>query len=195
MRPVDRSEILSIGEYETIRPRFRARVVEEKKARRVKAGEHVSAIFENRDTVLLQIQEMLRTERITAEPAIAHEIATYNELLPGPGQLSLTVFIEIADKPTRDRILVEWAGFEDSLGVEVDGVFFPATGPKPDGFMEGRTTAVHYVKATLSPEARQALIAGTAKAALVVRHPKVELRGEMGPATIRQLGQDLADVS
>src|SRR5689334_15748699 len=112
MRPIERSEILGIGEYEMIRPRFRARVIEEKRPRRVAVGEHLSAIFENRDSVLLQIQEMIRTERITAEPAIAHEIETYNELLPAENQLSLTLFVEIPDKDLRDRKLVELAGLE-----------------------------------------------------------------------------------
>ena len=57
-------------------------------------------VFENHDTVLLQIQEMLRTERITAEAGILHELETYNELVPGPGELSATLFVEIADRDT-----------------------------------------------------------------------------------------------
>src|SRR5271168_3775318 len=105
MKPVQRNEILPIGEYELVRPHFRARVIEEKKARRLQVGEHLSAVFENHDSVLLQIQEMLRTERITAEAAIAHEIETYNELVPARGQVSLTLFVEIPDKETRDRML------------------------------------------------------------------------------------------
>src|SRR5690242_11995154 len=106
MRPIERSEILPIGEYETIRDRFRGRVIEEKRRRRVVLGERMSAVFENRDTVLLQIQEMLRTERISSPSGIEHEIETYNELLPGPGQLSVTLFVEIPDKAERDRTLV-----------------------------------------------------------------------------------------
>ena len=46
-------------------------------------GDKASAVFENHDTVLLQIQEMLRTERISREAAIQHEIDTYNEHFPG----------------------------------------------------------------------------------------------------------------
>jgi hypothetical protein len=34
--------------------------------------------------VQYQVQEMLRSERITSEAGIAHELDTYNELLPGP---------------------------------------------------------------------------------------------------------------
>ena len=191
MKAIERNEILPIGEYETIRPRFRARVIEAKKARRVQIGEHISAVFENRDTVLLQIQEMLRTERITAEPAILHEIETYNELLPGEGQVSVTVFVEIPDKATRDRMLVELAGLEDAIALVVDGARFPAWGPRPAGYTPGITTAVHYLKATLSPEAAAAVAGGRAKVALAVGHPKLEVRAELDRATLASLAEDL----
>jgi hypothetical protein len=191
MQPIQRNEILPIGEYETLRPRFRARVIDEKKARRVTIGDHLSAVFENRDSVLLQIQEMLRTERITAEPAITHEIETYNDLIPGEGQLSLTLFVEIPDKATRDRMLVELAGLEDTIEVEIDGRRFAARGPRPDGFVPGRTTAIHYLKATLDADARAALASGKAKAAIVVGHPRLAARAELGRATLAKLAEDL----
>ena len=47
MRPVDRTEIMPIGEYETIRDRFRARVIEEKKRRRFRVADRASVVFEN----------------------------------------------------------------------------------------------------------------------------------------------------
>lgn len=191
MQPIQRNEILPLGEYETLRPRFRARVIDEKKARRVQLGEHLSAVFENRDSVLLQIQEMLRTERITSESAIAHEIETYNDLVPGEGQLSITLFVEIPHKETRDRMLVELAGLEDTLRVEIDGRRFPATGPRPAGFVPDRTTAVHYLKATLDADARAAMASGKAKAALVVSHPKLTERADLGRATLAKLADDL----
>jgi len=192
MRLIERSEILPIGEYELIRPHFRARVVEAKRPRRVALGEHISALFENRDSVLLQIQEMLRTERITGEPAILHEITTYNDLVPGERQLSLTIFVQIPDKALRDRLLVELAGLEDSFAVTVNDERFPLRGPRPDGFAEGRTTAVHYLKADLSPPAVDALLRGDAKAALIAEHPRLQARAELGRATLASLAEDLA---
>lgn len=192
MRTIERSEILPIGEYELVRPHFRARVIEEKRPRRVPVGEHISVMFENRDSVLLQIQEMLRTERITSEPAILHEIETYNELVPGADQLSLTVFVEIADRALRERMLVELAGLEETIGLEVDGVFFLATGAPSVGAVPGRTTAVHYFKVTLSPGAAAAIQKKEAKAALVVKHPAHPARAELSRATLEKLAEDLA---
>ena len=191
MRAIERSEILGLGDYEMVRPHFRARVIAEKKPRRVEIGEHLAAVFENRDSVLLQIQEMLRTERITAEPAVLHEISTYNELVPAAGELSVTMFVQIPERELRDRLLVEWAGLEDSLAVEVDGVAFAARGPRPAGWIPERTTAVHYLKATLAAEAVAAIVAGTARVALVVAHPRVALRAELARATVKALAEDL----
>ena len=66
MKKVDRSELLSFAAYEEIRPHFRARMIEAKQRRRISLGKHMSMVFENHDTMLLQVQEMLRTERHSA---------------------------------------------------------------------------------------------------------------------------------
>jgi Protein of unknown function (DUF3501) len=192
MRPIERSEIVPIGDYERLRPRFRARVIEEKRTRRVAVGEHVSVVFENRDSVLLQIQEMLRIERITAPKAIDHEIETYNDLIPAEDQLSITVFVEIPDKEQRELSLVELAGLEDTIGLDVDGVVFPATGAPSAGAVRERTTAVHYLKVALSPEAAEAIRRKTARCALVVSHPSYPARAELSRATLSRLAEDLA---
>src|SRR5215469_3007799 len=126
MKPIDRNEVMGLADYETIRERFRARVIESKKRRRVALGPNATALFENRDTVFLQIQEMLRTERITREAAIQHEIDTYNQLLPGKDALSVTVMIEIADTAERDAFLVKAKGFERHVSIVVAGQPFPA---------------------------------------------------------------------
>ena len=61
-------------------------------------------MFENTDTMRFQVQEMARAERMLSDDAIDHEIATYNALIPEPGELSATLFIELS--PTRQ--LREW---------------------------------------------------------------------------------------
>ncbi|HEV8245791.1 MAG TPA: DUF3501 family protein, partial [Polyangiaceae bacterium] len=98
MKPVLRSELLDLGAYESVRDPFRARVLEMKRQRYVPLGLNMTVLFENHDTVLLQVQEMLRTERISSEKAILHELETYNELVPGEAELSATVFIEYPER-------------------------------------------------------------------------------------------------
>lgn len=189
MRLVQRDEILPLGEYEALRPRFRARVIEAKKLRRAAVGGEMSVVFENRDSVLLQVQEMLRTERITAEQGVLHELATYNELVPGPGQLSFTLFVEIADKAERESRLIELAGLERHVALEIDGRLYRAQGE--DRAAEGieRTTAVHYLKVDVD-EAGQAAMKRGAPTFLVVDHPKRPARAELPREVARAIAAD-----
>ena len=42
-----------------------------------------------------QVQEMARAERMLRDEQIAHEVDTYNELIPDAGELSGTLFLEL----------------------------------------------------------------------------------------------------
>ncbi len=191
MRRVERGEVLPLADYELIRERFRARVIEHKRTRRVALGPHMSAVFEDRDTVLHQVQEMLRTERITREDAVLHELETYNELVPGDGELSLTLFVEIPDAELRERMLVELAGLEETFYVEVDGHRFQARS-ETRGVLPGRTTAVHYAKAPLDGDAIAKLRARTGAWSLGSSHPRYLHATALSPATLASLSHDVA---
>lgn len=193
MKRVERSEILPLGEYEAVREPFRRRVIEEKRRRRVRLGEQMTAVFENHDTVLLQIQEMLRTERISREDAVQHELDTYNELVPGKDELSFTLFIEIADREEREQKLVELAGLETCVALEVDGVAVPAEGEAREGGRPDRTTAVHYFRLRLPHDVAERIRAKHAHTvALAVGHPGYLVRTELGQETVAELASDLA---
>jgi hypothetical protein len=191
MKKVRRDELLDLGAYEQIRERFRAAVIEEKNHRRFPISDELSIVFENHTTVLFQIQEMLRTERITRESAIQHEIDTYNDLVPGPGELSATLFVEIADKEVRDRRLVELAGLEETFALEMGGELFRARN-ETRGVLPDRTTAVHYLKFPIG-----AAVGATATALptmrLLVRHPRAELATTVPEGVVRALVEDLSD--
>ena len=199
MKPVQRNEILGLAEYESIRDQFRARVIAEKKLRRVALGPQASCVFESHDTALMQIQEMLRTERITREAAIAHEIETYNQLVPGDHELSATVLIEVDDKAQREAFLFEAKGLDRSFSLVVDGAACPG---KHDEAREqpDRTTAVHYLKFPLVEAAEAALRAVLGKqrkpadvtVELVVEHPRYSARTTLPAALVRSLAEDLA---
>ena len=197
MKPIERGEVLGIADYETIRAQFRARVIEEKKRRRVAIGSKVTAVFENRDTVLMQIQEMLRTERISREGAILHEIETYNQLVPGVGELSLTLMIEIPDNAERDAFLVAARGFERHVVLVVGGERMRATWD-PARESADRTTAVHYLKFALTKRALASLRGATspdstiAHVEIEIDHPAYPTRAPLPAETIVSLGEDLA---
>ncbi len=199
MKPIERGEVLGLAEYEAIREPFRSRVIAEKKARRIALGPNASCVFENRDTAMMQIQEMLRTERITREAAILHEIETYNQLVPGEHELSATVLIEIDEKADREKFLFEAKGLDRSFSLLVDGTRchgqHDVSRESPD-----RTTAVHYLKFLLEPAAERALRdvlarsrkPGDVSVELVVEHPRYSAKAPLPASLVQSLAEDLA---
>ncbi len=107
MKPVARNEIVDYCTYEEKREAFRKEVLAEKARRRIHVGEYLTFLFENTLTIRYQIQEMMRIEQIVRERDILHEIATYNEILGGDGELGCTLMIEIDDNRERDLKLRE----------------------------------------------------------------------------------------
>ena len=67
MRPLARDEIVPLAAYGSVRDAFRSAVIAHKRARRLAVGPHVTLVFEDRETLRFQVQEMLWVERI-AEP-------------------------------------------------------------------------------------------------------------------------------
>lgn len=190
MQPVERNEILKIGEYETVREPFRARVIAEKKLRRVALGPNATCVFENHDTVLLQIQEMIRTERITRESSILHEMETYNQLIPAADELSATIMLEIDEREAREKLLTEASGIEGQIALVVDGERQPATWD-PARILPGRASAVLYLKFPLTAKAAAAIRGKSARVDVVSDHPAYVARAVIDQPTLLSLAEDL----
>jgi hypothetical protein len=197
MQMIALSEIKNLVEWEKVREVERTRVIELKRARRVQLGENLSLLFENRDTVLLQIQEMVRTERIVDEARIRDEVDVYNALIPGPGELSATLFIEIPDlhRMSQEQVRAMVNRFQ---GLDKRGVWLVLGEHRvPARFEEGHSkeekmAAVHYVRFSLPPAARAALASREVPARVVVDHPNCAAEAVLGAATRAALLSDLA---
>jgi len=145
MRPVQRSQILDNTHYERTRGFSKAAVMEIKRRRRVHVGPYLTFLFENTTTIWYQIQEMLRAERIESEAEIQHELATYNALLGGPGQLGCCLLIEIDDPVLRDRRLREWRGLPGHVYMRCEGGATMRPIVDPAQRDEHRISAVQYL--------------------------------------------------
>jgi len=189
MRLIQSSELLDLAGYEQIREHFLRRIIELKRVRRIALGEHMTLLFENRDTALFQIQEMLRTERITRENAIEHELETYNQLVPAANELSATVFIEYPDREERERMLAALAGVERNFYVIVGSEQTRAESDKR-GDRTDRTTAVHYVKFKLGEAATSALQGPNARVLVGVDHPAYCAEVALPAETVASLCSD-----
>lgn len=191
MNKISLDDILGFSAYEKVRQKFREDIIEKKKLRRIAVGNQVSMVFENRDTVIFQIQEMLRAERITDLDKIREEIAVYNELIPDSGELSATLFLEIEDQSNLRDDLLKFLGIDEAVFFKVGDHVIAGR------FEEGRSkedkiSAVQYVKFPFDPPAREALVSGK-PAELMIEHPNYKARAPLTAGAQRSLAQDLVD--
>jgi hypothetical protein len=191
MNKVVLSEILDIAQYEKARDGFRRRIIEMKKRRRLPVGPMVTFVFENHDTMLFQIQEMMRAERIVNDDAIQHEIDTYNQLLPGENELAATMLIELPDAA---RIRDEITKFH---GVNTGEATYLQIGDErlPGVFDAGqsddrRISAVQYVRFRFNDAQRVAFAAGAQEARLVIDHPNYRHSAPVEGAVREALAKD-----
>ena len=120
MEIVNRTEIIDYVTYEEKRKDIRKRIMKIKELRRINVGGILSFLFENKETIRYQIQEMIRVERIVKEVDIQHEIKTYNEIIGGQGVLGCTLLIEIDDPVERDHKLSQWVELPKYLYLKME---------------------------------------------------------------------------
>ena len=146
MKRVTRQEILDYVTYEEQRDKLRKKIMKIKNLRRINVGGVLSFLFENTDTVLYQIQEMVRVERIVKEIDILHEIKTYNELLGNSGELGCTLLIEIDDSEERQEKLIRWLDLPNHLYLSLkDGSRIRASFDERQ-IGDSRLSSVQYIK-------------------------------------------------
>jgi hypothetical protein len=197
MRKLTLDDIVDMRAYERDRDDFRRRIIELKRSRRVAIGPIMTVVFENTETMRWQVQEMARVERMLRDEQIQHEIDTYNEIIPEPGQLSCTLLLEL----TSDAQLREW--LPRLVGIESHIAFaFPdgsVVHGKPSDEDEARltrpdtTAAVHFLKFDLSASQIAAFDAGPVK--LMSDHPEYPQEVVLDPATRLALAADLHDIT
>jgi hypothetical protein len=182
---------MDLGAYEDVRPRFMQRIVEMKRNRRISVGDHMIFIFENHDTVLFQIQEMLRTERITQEKGIEHELETYNALIPGPGELFATLLVAYEDRDMRQTMLTKLIGLSDHVALHIGEERTPAVFDVQPGETDDRLPAVNYMRFPVGAEAAAKLRDSAQPAQLVVTHPSYQKEADLPPNMRSVLADDL----
>ena len=187
-------DILDLRAYERERDAFRARVIELKKDRRIGVGRLITLVFENSDTIRFQIQEMARAERILTDEAIQTELDIYNPLIPEPGELSATLFVELTSQEDLREWLPKLVGVERAAVLRVgpdarEVRSTPEAAHEAQLTREETTASVHYVRFQLSPEEVELFRAGPV--VLAIDHPAYREATELSPATRESLLEDL----
>jgi hypothetical protein len=192
MKLVTPQELLSAADYEEQRTDIRQRIIGLKKRRRITVGEYITLVFENRETVLFQIQEMLRTERIFAHEKIQEECDVYNALLPGIDELSATLYIEITDPDNIQELLDSLKGIDNpdivAICIGSEKIFANFESGHSN---EEKISAVHFVRFASTPGFRDQLAQAGIPALLTINHPHFQAEAPIRHDMRQEWLQDL----
>ena len=199
VRRLTLDDVLDLRAYERQREEYRRQIIELKRRRRVTVGPFVSLVFENRETIRSQVQEMARAERMVSDEQIQNELDVYNPLIPQPGELSATLFIELTGEDALRAWLPRLVGIERNVELRL-GAAAGQAGPEvvrsvPEGAHEEALTreeitpSVHYIRFALSPDQVERFAAGPVTVA--VDHPAYRRETVLPEETREELLSDL----
>ena len=191
-QPITREDLMSLEQYAEKRGEFRARVLAHKKHRQVALGPNATLYFEDRLTLLYQIQEMLRIEKVFEAEGINEELEAYNPLIPNGRNFKATFMIEYPNPLVRAAQLEKMVGIEDLVWMQIgehDKIWSIAD-EDLERSTDEKTSAVHFLRFEVSDAMADALKTG-ADWEIGVQHPvytyQVGIAGETRDALSRDL--------
>jgi hypothetical protein len=176
MRKLSVEDIKDMRAYESERDAFRRHIIDLKRSRRIQLGPIMTIVFENTDTMRWQVQEMARVERMLRDEQIAHEVDTYNQLIPDAGELSATLLLELTSEVALREWLPRLVGIERTVAVVLpDGTRVygePSDEDEARLTREDTTAAVHFVKFRFTAGEIDMFASGQVH--IVVDHPEYD---------------------
>ncbi len=188
MRPLALRELVDLDRYALLRQDYRTAVIAYKRRRRVALGEKLTLVFEDRETLRFQVQEMLWVERIRDPALVQKELDVYNELMPGERELSATLFIEITELAEIRAELDRLIGIDEHVALLLGAGAAAETIPArfdPKQLAEERISAVQYIRFPLDPPQARRLSDPAVPARLRSDHPNYAREAEL-PAEVRR---------
>lgn len=173
LRTITASDIMPLDQYELIRADKKQEALARKRLTRLSVGPHATALFENWDSMWLQVQEMLRIEKGGAEQLV-DELAAYDPMIPKGSELTMTLLFEIGDADRRDAFLRTIGGIEQHVAIQIGAHIIPA---RPEGDIvrtresDNKASAVHFLHFDFPSAAIAAWQSGEGSAMLVIDHP------------------------
>ena len=140
-------DLLPAAAYEQQREPFRSQIIALKQRRRISVGPLITLVFENRETLRFQTQEMIRVEQILDPHKVQEELDVYNVLMPGSGELSATLMIEITEPDRMKEWLDLFMGLDHGEKLAIRAGTEQVFGEFEGGHShETKISAVHFVR-------------------------------------------------
>jgi len=159
---LERKDLWGLEEYAQKRDAFRQQIIAHKRARTLHIGPNLTLLFEDRETMRYQVQEMLRAERIFEAAGIQDELDAYNPLIPDGANWKATMLIEFGDEAERRVALGRLIGIEDKVWLRVHGhaQVFPIADEDLERETTEKTSSVHFLRFELTSSMVKALKEG-----------------------------------
>jgi hypothetical protein len=197
MKKLTVDDIVDMRAYERERDVLRRTIIDLKRVRRIALGPIMTVVFENTVTMRWQVQEMARAERMLRDEQIAHEVETYNQLIPDENELSATLMIELTSEPALREWLPRLIGIEQHVAIVLpDGTrIFGAVSDEDESRLtrDDTTAAVHFMKFRFTPADVEMFASGPVH--IVVDHPEYDHDVLLDADQHAQLLSDLCDRS
>ena len=151
-RRIEPADILPAQDYARRRKELRQARIAAKRARRLQVGPYATVLFENYDSMLAQVQEMLHIEK-GGDEQLVEELAAYNPMIPQGSELTATMLLEIEDAGQRARVLATLGRIEDHVAIRIGSDRVMGV---PDEDLDrtnaaGKTSAVHFFHFPFTP--------------------------------------------
>ena len=192
-RRITPTDILRPEVFAAKRAQTRQELIPVKKKRRVEVGPFATFYFENYDTMWLQVHEMLHIEK-GGEAQVAGELEAYNPLIPQGHELIATLMLEIDDPVRRAATLLQLAGIEECVCMDVAGSRVRAV---PADYQDrttpdGKTSSVHWLRFAFNPDEVRRFQSGEGRVLLEIAHPNYGHAAILAPETRVELARDFA---
>ena len=192
-RKITPADIVPHDVYARERSERKRALVAIKKPRRIEVGPFATFYFENYETMLGQVQEMLHIEK-GGEEQIAGELEAYNPLIPQGSELIATMMLEIEDANRRNATLLRLGHVEEKVFMDIGDSRIHATPTDYEDRTteEGKTSSVHWLRFSFTPEQIKAFREGSVQIVLGIAHDNYGHMAVVPPESRAALAQDFA---
>ena len=190
---IEKSDILSRDEYKSKRKSLREEMVLRKKFRRVDIGPYVTMYFENKDTIIHQINEMVYIED-GGEEQIDDEILAYKSLVPNGKELIATVMIEIDNPLKRSEFLAKMGGFEEQISIKIGDQVIKGNA-ELDGdrtTADGKASSVQFVHFEFEDKTVETIKNHMENVSISIDHENYRHSSVLNIDTVKELVKDFA---
>ena len=188
---IEKKDIIPLDIYTKKRKDLRKNLLEFKKNRRISLGPYATFYFENYETMLAQVQEMLYIEK-GGEDQLKDELEAYNPLIPKGKELIATLMFEIDNPVSRATFLSKVGGIEKKVFMKIGGDTVKAI-PEDDvdrTSAEGKASSVQFIHFKFNDSQIEKFKSGTSKVELGIEHEQYSHTTKLSDITLVSLSAD-----